>query len=478
MASLSAARKAALHLVSAVRRRSARVRDLAREDAALAALQPADRALAMRLAVGVTSAWAVLDQLIDRYVKRPSSVEPRVRDALRLATFEVCYLDTPSAASVSQGVELVRSVTPRAAGMANAILRKLVAHQRPRIDAARATVSDAALGLCDVTPEELSLAAGIPAWLCKRLLEERGAHHAALLGACQLEPAPVVVATHGLRHSASELERILAEANMQPEAVEGLPGSFALGNPAPLAASGLVERTDVAVSDVSAQLVCRLAAPEVEGDVLEIGQGRGTKSLLLATACDAVHPRAIVGIDTVPYKVRVTQRRMRAAGLEHTVSSLVFDACKLDEANLPVQLARTFDAVLVDAPCSGTGTMRRHPEICADLEPRDVHELAALQLRMLTAAASRVAVGGVLTYATCSVLHDEDEAVVQAFLASEVGKAFVLEPVVQAPACRCHDVLADCVEKAQTPEGYLLTIPRFGGGDGHFCARMRRGATS
>ena len=452
------------------------MRDLARDDAALAALQPADRALAMRLAMGVTSAQGVLDQLIDHYVKRPSSLEPRVRDALRLAAFEVCYLDTPSAASVSQGVELVRSVAPRAAGMANAILRKLAAQERPRVDAARTVVGAAADSSepCDVTPEELSLASGIPARLCARLLDERGSQQAASLCACQLEPAPVVVAAHGLRHRAAELERMLAEADMDPQTVAGLPGSFVLRNAAPLAASGLVEHADVAVSDVSAQLVCRIAVDAAPGDVLEIGQGRGTKSLLLATACDAVHPRSIVGVDTVPYKVRVTQRRMREAGLEQTVSSLVFDACGLDEPGLPAELARTFDVVLVDAPCSGTGTMRRHPEICAALCPEDVRELAALQLRMLTAASARVAVGGVLTYATCSVLHDEDEAVVQAFLASEAGRGFVLEPVAQAPACGCNDDLAALVTQAQTPEGYLLTMPTRGGGDGHFCARLRR----
>jgi broad specificity phosphatase PhoE len=104
----------------------------------------------------------------------------------------------------------------------------------------------------------------------------------------------------------------------------------------------------------------------------------------------------------------------------------------------------------IDAPCTGSGTLRRHPEISWRLVPADIGSLAALQLELLRAAAVRVAAGGTLIYATCSVLRVEDEDVVEAFLASEEGAPFVwVDP--EAPG-----------------------VPAIGGPDGHFCARLKR----
>ena len=173
MSTLSPARKVAASLLGECRRRNGRIRDIARDSSAAAALSPQDRALAYRLALGVTSACALLDELVDAHVRRPSSLEPRVRDALRMATFELCYLDTPSAAAVSQGVELVRSVAPRAAGLANAVLRRVSAQDVPRVAQARTRVAE---GGSEV--DDLALVSGLARWLVSRVHEERGADFA------------------------------------------------------------------------------------------------------------------------------------------------------------------------------------------------------------------------------------------------------------------------------------------------------------
>ena len=469
MAALSQARKVALALLGRRRRNDARVRDLARGDEELKGLQPLDRALAYRLVVGATAARQVLDAFVDERIKRPSSLEPRVRDALTLSAFEVCYLDTPSAVAVSQGVELVRSVAPRAAGLANAVLRRLVREIRPDVDAARER-----LAADGADARDLSLVSGLPRWLVDRMLEARGAEFARSCCLAQLEPAPVSVAANGLHLSAEELEQTLGEGGMGPRSLEGLPGAFALADPAPLAASGLIDRVDAVACDASAQLVCRIAAPAIPCGLLEVGQGRGTKSVLLATAVGAVHPTRIAGVDSVAYKVRLSRRRMDAAGLCERVSCTELDATTLADDGLPRELDQNFGVVLVDAPCSGTGTMRRHPEIASSLTSHDVSELADLQLRLLTAASARVAAGGTLIYSTCSVLPQEDEAVIDAFLESDEGCAFHVEPVSQAPACTADPALANLALSSQTHDGHLLTCPTIGGGDGHFCARLVR----
>ena len=469
MASLSPARRAALALVSERRRRAGRVRDIARSDASLARLSGPDRSLAFRLALGATGAAGVLDSLIDERLRRPSALEPRVRDALQVAAYEICYLDTPDAVAASQGVELVRSVAPRASGLANAVLRRLAREVRPQVVLAQERAREGAVDASD-----LSLAAGLPLWLVERVCADRGDRAASQLCLAQLEPAPVYVATNGERHSADELAALLAGEGMPARPVEGLPGSFELDGSASLAQAGLVNRVDLVVADVSAQVVCRLAAPARPCDMLEVGQGRGTKSVLLASALGAVHPSHIVGVDSVAAKVRVSRRRMEAAGLADVVSCHEFDACGLADDGLPAELGRSFDAVLVDAPCSGTGTLRRHPEIASALSAQDVDSLAGLQQRMVTAVAQRVATGGTLAYATCSVLREENEGVVERFLASDDGRGFVVVSVGDAPACCDDPALAALVHAAQTPEGYLQAIPSQGGGDGHFCALLRR----
>jgi 16S rRNA (cytosine967-C5)-methyltransferase len=142
------------------------------------------------------------------------------------------------------------------------------------------------------------------------------------------------------------------------------------------------------------------------------------------------------------------------------VTCKTFDACRLTDVDVPKCLVGPFDLVFVDAPCSGTGTMRRHPEIAWSLSESLSYgdgSLPELQLRMLFAASSRVARGGRLLYATCSVLPEENERVVDAFLSSSAGVSFSVR----------ND--GDASEIFQT-------LPRPDGCDGHFCCLMRREA--
>ena len=470
MARLTPARRVALALVIQRRRHKGRIRDIARDDAGMHSLTAADKALAFRLALGATAAQSVLDELVDSHLKRPGSVEPRVRDALLVSSFEICYLETPLSAAVSQGVELVRSVSQRAAGLANAVLRRMAEEDRPRVSIAR---DNLVRGSHDI--DDLRLASGLPTWLVKAVLKQRGEGFVRDLCLSQLEPAPVCVAANGLRYGADSLAQQLASQGMEPHPIPALEGSFVLGSTSQTALSRLLEEGDLAVADTSAQLVCRIAAPADDSyEMLEVGQGRGTKSLLMAAANGIRHPRRIEGVDSVAYKVDVSRRRMMAAGLDDVVSCHLLDGLLLGSDNLPDDLGRPFDVVFVDAPCSGTGTMRRHPEIAPTLREQDVRELTSLQLGLLKAASVRVREYGVLVYSTCSVLRDEDEAVVEAFLESEEGRAFEIEPVSQAYACAGNDELQSTVVASQTSKGCLLTRPVVGGGDGHFCARMTR----
>lgn len=477
MAVASPARRTALHLLGAQRRRRARARDLMRGAREMETLGRKGRALATRLVLGVNVASGELDRRIDSFVSRPGSLEPRVRDALRLASFELLYLDTPRQVAVSQGVELVRGAQPRAARMANAVLRR-VAECRPEVDEAREAVAAAAAGTrIAVTGEELSVASGYPMRLAERLVSAVGVRRAAGMCACALEPAPIYVAAG--KAGAEEVEGLLGKAGLEPAASE-LPGCWRLGAPAGLSRSGLLGTCDVVAADMAAQMCCRVAAGT--GRVLEVGQGRGTKSLLLASLASQLGGGArIVGCELVASKARLSAARMESAGLSDVVSCVEFDGTRLaDEDNLPEELRGQFDSVLVDAPCSGTGTMRRHPETAWALdqeiiEPGNDDSLPSLQLGLLRAAASRVAPGGSLVYATCSVLSEENSCVVERFLASEEGRGFVRGDILAAPAVAALDEGSRVpFERNLNERGEFQSTPIHDAFDGHFFARLIR----
>ncbi|MDO4538537.1 MAG: RsmB/NOP family class I SAM-dependent RNA methyltransferase, partial [Coriobacteriales bacterium] len=296
-----------------------------------------------------------------------------------------------------------------------------------------------------------------PAWLLERVYAEHGKKAALDFALSALEPAPVYVAGNLALQGDRETRALLESKGLEGEPTE-LEGSFVLGKPAGLAPSGLVESTQLIVADLSAQRIAAAAGVKPGDRVLEVGQGRGTKTLLLESAAlRAGGAVRLTGVDSEAFKVRIAKERLQRAGLSAWVSCVAADGCTLDSPDLPAELVGSFDLVFLDAPCSGTGTLRRHPEIAWRLEPAAVDRanpdsLPALQLRLLTAAAARVATGGVLCYATCSVLREENEAVVEEFLAGKRGSSFELE----GASFGSH--------------------PAPGAPDGHFCARLVRKA--
>ncbi len=450
------------------------MRDLLRQSDAMARLDERDRAFAFRLAMGVAATVGQLDALLDSHLRRPRDLEPRVRDAMRLSAFELCWMETPARAAVSQGVELVRNVSPRAAGVANAVLRRVADEDLPAVNAARRRCED---GSCDAT--DLALASGTPVWLVRQLAASRGMEMARRMLSTRLDAAPTVVAVNPMRHDPDEALQLLAAAGLSPR-VASLPGAHVLDTPAGLATSGLVEATDVVVSDVAAQLIARLLSPKPGERVLEVGQGRGTKTLLMQFAAWDHGGLALVdAVDSEPFKTQVACRRMAVAGLSDVVSCHTLDGRRLGETGHD-GICEEYDLVFLDAPCSGVGTMRRHPEIAWQLEPAAVDSrrepsLPALQVELVQAAASRVAPGGTLAYSTCSALPQEDEDVVQSFLSSKEGARFRLVSATGRLGGE-DGRLRRIAEPWTTGSGCLLTGCAdcdLGMADTHFLALMR-----
>ena len=379
------------------------------------------------LVFGVTMCSGTLDEALNARLDSPRSVRPKLRDALRISAYELIFLGKPAHVAVNQGVELARSVEPRAAGLANAVLRRLAA-DAPTFPWGNPLSDDAALSRCH----------GVPEWLATRLTGELGRTRASSVLAACLEPPPTYLAAN----------------------------PFDPDSPFP--------------SDLAAQQVASLVP--LGGEVLEIGAGRGTKTMLLEARSMAELGRttSIHTVDSHAYKQRILEERLAAYGID-SVTAHTGDARDLVSVE---GLPQSFDAVLVDAPCSGTGTLRRHPEIRWRLEPEDVTVLADLQYALLAQAASRCRAGGTVVYSTCSILAEENEGVVERFMRSELGESFAIEPVrpgellgaQAAAAARAPGVRGGwgLDEQSITSWGCFSSLPEDSGPDGHFAARFHR----
>lgn len=415
-----------------------------------APLSPEDKGFATRLVLGVVSTRGVLDELIGRCLNSPSDIDATVRDALQVSAYELVFLRKAPHAAVDQGVELVRSVAPRAGGLANAVLRRLVKARDafPFGDPSRDLAAYARLH-------------GFPQWLAEMLVADLGAPAAHAFMTASNEPAPLFVAVNAARATDDEVLAVLREAkeDPQPVAVDGtaVPGCFRLGNGAVLL-DGRVRRllnggkllvSDAASQAVAARVAAAAGAPEA---FLEVGAGRGTKTILLQSdflRTNGAQAGTFCTVDSHQFKTGLLERRAADYGIR-VAEALTGDGTRLDG----VVGSRQFGAVFIDAPCTGLGTLRRHADIRWRLRQPLIAEHAQLDGRLLASAAAHVAPGGLLAYATCTVTPAENERAVEAFLASEAGAAFAVE------------------EQAGRPFFATQLVP--GGCDAHFLALLRR----
>ncbi|MDE8703256.1 transcription antitermination factor NusB [Adlercreutzia equolifaciens] len=453
----TSARELALSAIHQLRERDAFAQDIIAKTIDTSKLSREDRAFATRLVLGVVSMRGTLDEILDSCMDSPDDVSPAVRDALDLSVYEIIFLDKSPHAAVDQGVELVRSVAPRASGLANAVLRRVVRAKDafPFGDPRKDLAAYARLH-------------GFPQWLTERLLKELGPQNALAFMKASNEPAPVFVAINAAKADEAEVVSVLAAAHGEPEAVtvagRPVPGCYRLCSGVVLH-DGRVRRMFnqglILVSDATSQAIANLVLEgEKPATFLEIGAGRATKTILDQSCAVRRFGSQIddyVTVDNHAFKTKLLRERCEQYGIN------VADALTGDATDLDVLIGeRTFDTVFVDSPCSGLGTLRRHPEIRWRLTAEAIEEQAALDEQLLAAAAGHVAPGGLLAYATCTITQQENAAVVERFLASEAGAAFEVVPYdnpelgVEAP--------------------FFSTMLEPGSSDAHFLARMRRKA--
>ena len=324
------------------------------------------------------------------------------------------------------------------------------------LDLAAAAAPEAGLAGHDGNDRE-ALRWSYPTWLFERLVASFGGEAAASLAAAMNVRAPMCVRANRMKTTREALVARLAE--------EGV-----VARPTRLAADGLIFETRVnafglpafreglfEVMDEGSQLVAEAVAPPPRGRVADACAGAGGKTLALAALLG--NQGRILALDANGKKLEELRRRARRAGISNLAAREVKDRALPPEAKLGA-----WDRVLVDAPCSGLGTLRRNPEARWRLTPRAVDAYPAAQLALLVTYAPLVAVGGRLVYATCSVLREENDEVVERFLRERPD--FVVMSLKEIWGKARAEKLGD--------ETFLRLLPHVHDTDGFFTAVLRR----
>lgn len=421
---------------------------------------PRDRALAAEIVLGTLRWRAALDAVIERATSRPlGALDPIVLELLRASAYQVLYLTrTPAHAVVDDAVSLAReSGAGRAAGLVNALLRRISAvggwrsaglPERPRDGAPR----EEALAYLSTTLSH-------PDWLAARWLDRLGFDGAEAWAAFDNEPAPLVLRVNTRRIGAADLLENLAGHGVVVEPAAHAPDGLVVrtGQPlaTPLAAQGLFT-----VQDEASQLVGSLMAGLPGATWLDVCAAPGLKTAAASGA----------GAGDRPLIVAADKRPRRVALLRRTLASLAVPAhvVRLDALE-PLPFRRTFDVVVVDAPCSGLGTLRRDPEVRWRRTAADLVRFAATQKRLLERAATRVAARGYLVYATCTGEPEENDEVIEAFLA----RASSFRPVDPREVCRA---LPEGVRRFIDADGRFRTLPPRDGLEAFFAIVLTRQA--
>jgi len=445
---VSPARRLAWSVLLAVSEKGDRAEAaLSRRLAQIRLSQP-DRALASELVYGVLRWQGWLDYVLGRFSRRPlAGLSIEVLSLLRLGAYQILRLDrVPDRAAVHTSVELARTRFPEwTAGFVNAVLRA-VAEKGPGLAPPPAG---------DGLAAHLAASQSHPAWLVERWLEELGEEETRALLAANNTPPGLCLRVR-LEPGREALAARLAEAGLETR-----PGLY---SPQALYAPGSnLERLEEVAPGLftaqaeAAQLVGLAAAPPAGGRVLDLCAGVGGKTGHLA---ELMADRGLVlALDKDAGRLEVGRERLARLGLK----SVRFQAADVLQA-LPPEASEPFDAVLVDAPCSGLGVLRGRPEVRWRLSPQDPARLARLQTALLGAAADLVRPGGTLVYATCSLLGEENQAVVSAFLAARAD--FEVEPLA--------DLVPPSVRPLVQESGFLVTWPQRHDLDGFFVARLKR----
>ncbi len=400
-------------------------------------LDARDRRWLRELMCGMLRQRGTIDAHLEARVRGGlTRIDPDLLDLMRLGVYQLLHMGSvPAYAAIAQTVELAKVRHGIGASkLMNAVLRRI---DRERNDL---TLPQSGDKLSDIATKYSH-----PRWLVARWMARWGEEAAAVLMMKNNAEAPVVIRPYGIVRE--QLEAMLESSGVEVEDAPLVRDSIQISGGISLTELGAFRQGLFFVQDPGSTLVTQYAAIPADSFVADLCAAPGGKSLELTRTA-----KVVLAVDKSEQRLgRLLDNRARLEA--HNLFVAVGDA------RMPV--VRDADVVLIDVPCTGTGTFRRHPDARWRLKISDISLMAALQATILRAAAEAVRPGGLLVYSTCSLEAEENEAQIEAFLKS--NSDWKLEPPP-----------AGSVPPETIDGGYLRVLPQVHGSDGAFAARLRR----
>jgi 16S rRNA (cytosine967-C5)-methyltransferase len=422
-------------------------------------VKPADAALATEIVFGVLRWRRLLDFLLDRHLKKPvERLDLPVALALRMGLYQLRFLEKiPARATLNESVELVKMAhKTSAASLVNAVLHKTATEARVAVS----RFLPANLG----QTERLAILHSHPNWKVERYVARFGEPSAAaLLEANNRRPRLSCVLNAPDRRESVFAE--LENAGMHVESGRLLQNSFAVSGGSPTRTDAF-RRGLISIQDEASQAVPLLLGVQGGDNVLDLCAAPGGKTPPLA--CSAGSKAVVIAADRHAHRLHAMRAQFERIGLRgvHLVEL---------NAEEPLPFRQKFNRILLDAPCSGTGTLARHPEIRWRFDPERLAELHTFQVRLLRNALANLAPGGQLVYSTCSIEPEENESVIADALALHHDISIRRVPrEVLTERLRPHLVNSAEAEAFFDSDGYFRTSPASLHTDGFFAAVLQR----
>jgi len=413
-------------------------------------LKEADKGLLTELVYGILRWRARIDWTISLFSSvKPSKMELAVLNILRIGVYQLLFLDRiPASAAVNESVKMAKNFGERQGKFVNAVLRT--------IDREREKITYPELSEDPI--KHISIKYSHPEWLAKRFINELGAEEAIKLCLANNEAPPLTIRVNATAISRERLQATLSDA--------GYNAAFATFSTSGLILKDAGNVTLVpgfmeglfSVQDEASQLISFILAPQSGEKILDLCAAPGGKACHIAELMGDAGE--IMALDIKQQGIRKIDENMRRLALK-SVRTKVSDAAR------PLGFEEgAFARILLDAPCSGTGVLRRHPEGKWQKREGDIPELAKRQRALIENASKYLKPGGVVVYSVCSIMKEEGEGVIDDFLASHGD--FILEPAIFKGG--------DNSRRLVCGRGFLKVYSHMHGTDGFFAAKLKRTA--
>ncbi|OCB99354.1 16S rRNA (cytosine(967)-C(5))-methyltransferase [Bacillus amyloliquefaciens] len=409
-------------------------------------LSDQDRGLLTELVYGTLQNKIALDYMLKPFIRKPNKVKPWVIQLLRLSAYQMEYLEKiPDRAAIHEAVEIAKKRGHKGiASFVNGILRSLQREGAPSF----AEIEDPVLRLSTETSH--------PEWLVKEWVEAYGFEAAEKICRIHLVPPKQTLRVNRIKADKETLLNEMENAGLEAEAGDLSPDAIKLLKGS-IASTEFFQNGQVSIQDESSMLVARALDPKPGETVLDACAAPGGKSAHIAELMR--NEGSLTSLDLHRHKVKLIQEGAERLGLT-IIDAQTMDARKAGDAFG----AERFDRILVDAPCSGFGVIRRKPDMKYTKTPEDSRRLSEIQLGILREIAPLVKKGGTLVYSTCTMDRTENE---------EVMHAFIQEHPEFEPDLSLEKRLP---EKARpfVQDGSLQILPHYFGTDGFFISSMRK----